>query len=76
MSKRKALIAAGFPASALRLAVVKTRQGEGHAVLVVKTDKGDRILDNRTNAIRAWKQSDLRPIKIAGANPLSWSKVR
>ena len=35
---------------ALRIAVARTPPpGEGHAVLVVKTNNGDMVLDNRTN---------------------------
>jgi predicted transglutaminase-like cysteine proteinase len=46
MTKRSRLIRAGVPAGALRVAVVKTRSGEGHAVLIVKTSAGEYVLDN------------------------------
>jgi predicted transglutaminase-like cysteine proteinase len=46
LSKRAALIRAGVPAGVLRIAVTKTRRGEPHAVLVVKTSQGDYVLDN------------------------------
>lgn len=72
LTKRRHLIQLGFPSSALRMAVVRTRRGEGHAVLVVRTTKGDRILDNRTNSIKSWQQSDLRLITIASSDPLKW----
>ncbi|MEQ1941938.1 transglutaminase-like cysteine peptidase [Mesorhizobium sp. VNQ89] len=72
LTKRKHLIRLGFPQSALRIAVVRTSRGEGHAVLVVKTPNGDRILDNRTNSIRGWGQTDLTLVKMASANPLRW----
>lgn len=72
LSKRRRLIQLGLPSSALRMAVVRTRRGEGHAVLVVRTSKGDRILDNRTNSIKSWHQSDLRLVSMATANPLKW----
>lgn len=54
LTKRKALIAAGVPARALRMAVVKTRQGEGHAVLTVATDHGDFVLDNLSMDVRSF----------------------
>jgi predicted transglutaminase-like cysteine proteinase len=73
LAKRAALIRAGFAPSALRLAYVKTRKGVGHAVLVVKSNKGDLVLDNLTGAIKPLSQSGLRLISIAGANPTKWS---
>ena len=73
LTKRAALIKAGFAPSALRLAYVKTRNGVGHAVLVVKSNKGDLVLDNLTGAIRPLSQSGLRVISMAGANPKKWS---
>ena len=73
LAKRQRLIRAGLPASSLRLAYVKTRSGEGHAVLVVKTNTGDLVLDVLTNKIKPLSQSGLRLISIAGANPTSWS---
>ena len=77
LTKRRALIRAGFPASALSLAVGRTRFGEGHAVLVARTTAGDLVLDNRTDAIRPWHRTDLSIVQIAsGANPKIWYAVR
>jgi predicted transglutaminase-like cysteine proteinase len=73
ITKRHHLIKAGLPASALRIAYVKTRSGEGHAVLVVRTDKGDLVLDNLVGAIKPFSQSGLRMISMSGANPGKWS---
>ena len=73
LTKRRALIRLGWPSNLLRMAVVRTRSGEGHAVLVVKTQKGDLVLDNRFNSIRNWRQTDLRWVKIqSGDNPRIW----
>lgn len=73
ITKRHRLIAAGWPSRSLRLAVAKTSQGEGHAVLVVKTSEGDLVLDNRTDAISPYQASDLRFIKIQSQdNPKMW----
>lgn len=52
VTKRHELMAAGLPASALLIAVVKTPAGEGHLVLIVRTDRGDLVLDNLTGEIR------------------------
>ena len=45
--KRRMLIQAGWPREALLITVVRDKKGEGHAVLTVKTDKGEFILDNQ-----------------------------
>ena len=73
LAKRRALIKAGIPASSLRIAYVKTRKGEGHAILVVKTNGKDLVLDNLTATIKPLSQSGYRIISISGANPRSWS---
>jgi predicted transglutaminase-like cysteine proteinase len=73
LTKRDHLIAMGWSPNALRIAVTSTPSGEGHAVLVVKTDGGDLVLDNRTNAIKNWRDTDLRWIMIqSGENPRIW----
>lgn len=51
--KKKELMKRGWPASTLLLTVV-TVGGEGHVVLTASTDRGDIILDNRTDALRDW----------------------
>lgn len=73
LAKRRALIKAGLPPSALRIAYVKTRAGVGHAVLVVKTSKGDYALDNLNQSIRPLSQTGYRVISISGADPMQWS---
>ena len=45
--KRKMLMQAGWPREALLITVVRDKKGEGHAVLTVKTDKGEYVLDNQ-----------------------------
>jgi predicted transglutaminase-like cysteine proteinase len=73
LAKRRALIKSGLPSSALRIAYVKTRRGEGHAILVVKTSKGDFVLDNLNTSVRPLSQSGYRIVSISGANPRQWS---
>jgi predicted transglutaminase-like cysteine proteinase len=76
LTKRAELVAAGVSPRALRLAIAKTPSGEGHAVLVVKTSKGDLVLDNRTDAIKNWRATDLSWIKIqSGNNPQLWYEL-
>lgn len=73
LAKRRALIRAGIPASSLRIAYVKTRKGEGHAILVVKTNGRDLVLDNLSATIKPLSQTGYRIISISGANPRNWS---
>lgn len=76
LTKRRMLIRAGWPAPSLRLAVARTGTGEGHAVLVVKTSRGDLVLDNRSNRIRRWNQTDLTWEKIqSDKNPRLWLAI-
>ena len=64
MTKRHRLIRAGIPASALKVAVVRTRRGEGHAVLIVRTTAGDFALDNLRKTIVRRSQTGYRFLKL------------
>lgn len=75
LTKRAKLIMRGVPANSLRIATAYTRRGEGHAVLVVRTNKGDFVLDNRRNAIKEWHKTGLRWVSISGGNLRGWKKV-
>lgn len=55
LEKRRQLIAAGVPESALSLAVAVTSRGEGHAVLMISLKSGDWVLDNLTRGPRPGK---------------------
>lgn len=57
LEKRKALLDAGVPPQALSIAVVKTTAGQGHAVLLVRTDKGEFAMDNLTPWIVRWDET-------------------
>ena len=61
--KRRMLMQAGWPREALLITVVRERNGDGHAVLTVKTDKGEFILDNQHPDIRLWSDTDYRFVK-------------
>ncbi|WP_155737530.1 transglutaminase-like cysteine peptidase [Agrobacterium tumefaciens] len=72
LTKRSRLIRAGVPAGSLRMAVVITKEGTGHAVLLVKTNKGDLVLDNLRKTIVSKERTGYAFIKVASANPLRW----
>ena len=76
LAKRVELIRLGIPAGALRIAMAKTGGGEGHAVLVVRTDAGDLVLDNLTSRIKNWDQTGLRWVAIASSNAKAWQQIR
>ena len=61
--KRKLLLDAGIPRQALLMTIVRDLHGNGHAVLTVKTDHGDFILDNLADEIRPWDETGYRFIK-------------
>lgn len=63
LAKRRALLEAGWPASTLLVTVVRQQNGEGHAVLTVRTDRGDLILDNQEGLIKVWSQTPYHYIK-------------
>jgi predicted transglutaminase-like cysteine proteinase len=45
------------------MTVVKDEHDGGHAVLTLKTNHGEFILDNLTDAIKAWNQTPYRFVK-------------
>ncbi|AOG12619.1 transglutaminase-like cysteine peptidase [Agrobacterium sp. RAC06] len=74
MTKRQRLIRAGIPASALRVAVVRTRMGEGHAVLIVKTTAGDFVLDNLRRNVVKRHSTGYQYVSVSSGNPLKWTR--
>ena len=61
--KRRMLMEAGWPREALLITVVREQNGDGHAVLMVRTDRGDFVLDNQSEAILLWSQTPYHFVK-------------
>jgi len=61
--KRQMLIERGVPASGLLITVVRKPDGEGHAVLTVRTDRGDFVLDNLRSDVRLWLDTEYTYLK-------------
>jgi len=62
----------GVPRRAMRMTVVIDREGEGHAVLIVRTDRGDFVLDNKTNAVRPWFETGYVYVKRESQDRIGW----
>jgi predicted transglutaminase-like cysteine proteinase len=75
--KRRMLMEHGWPAGALLITVVTDENGDGHAVLTVRTSKGDLILDNKNSKILAWNKVPYRFYKRQSyLNPSQWVSLR
>jgi predicted transglutaminase-like cysteine proteinase len=61
--KRRMLMQAGWPREALLITVVRDKRGDGHAVLTVKTNRGEFILDNQESQILAWNKTGYKFVK-------------
>lgn len=63
LEKRRELVKRGWPLSALLITVVIDKEGGGHAVLTVVTDRGEFVLDNQTDKVLPWSKSGLTFIR-------------
>jgi predicted transglutaminase-like cysteine proteinase len=70
--KRKLLADAGRPRRAMRMTVVIDEKNEGHAVLMVRTDRGDFVLDNKTDSVTPWFQTGYVFVKRESQDAISW----
>jgi predicted transglutaminase-like cysteine proteinase len=75
--KRKMLMQKGFHPSDLLITVVLQPNGEGHAVLTVRTDRGDFVLDNMRNKVLLWADTEYTYLKRqANDDPGRWVKLQ
>jgi predicted transglutaminase-like cysteine proteinase len=73
LEKRRMLLQAGWPREALLITVVRDQHGDGHAILTVKTDKGEFILDNQRDDVLLWADTGYRFVKRQSqADPNVW----
>lgn len=71
--KRRLLLNAGVPRQALLITVVKDERNEGHAVLTLRTDKGDFVLDNKRDDVLPWTETGYRFVKRQSqSDPNMW----
>jgi len=77
LEKRRQLIEQGWPESALLITVVRDEAGDGHAVLTVRTDRGDVVLDNKTDKIEVWSDTPYSYVKRQSSrDPNAWDLIQ
>ncbi|SCZ11189.1 transglutaminase-like cysteine peptidase [Microvirga guangxiensis] len=70
--KRRILAESGLPRRAMRMTVVIDELGEGHAVLMVRTNRGDYVLDNKTSSVLPWSKTGYVYIKRESQDQVGW----
>lgn len=55
--KKHRLVAAGLPRQALLLAYVMDESNLGHAILILRTTRGDFVLDNKHDEVEPWQKA-------------------
>ncbi|OCI93889.1 transglutaminase [Rhizobium sp. AC27/96] len=68
LEKRRELMKKGISLADLLITVVRLPDGEGHAVVTVRTDRGDFILDNLTDQVKDWTQTPYHYLKRQAIN--------
>ncbi len=63
LEKRRELMALGVPAGNLLMTVARQPNGDGHAVLTVRTSLGEFILDNLEPKVLSWTDTDYTYLK-------------
>lgn len=74
--KRKLLMDKGFSPADLLITVVLQPNGDGHAILTVRTDRGDFVLDNMRNKVLLWSDTEYTYLKRQSVqNSGQWVKI-
>ncbi|MCG7505158.1 transglutaminase-like cysteine peptidase [Mesorhizobium retamae] len=63
LEKRRQLMKAGVPAGDLLITVARQPNGDGHAVLTVRTSMGDFVLDNLQPKVLLWSATPYTYLK-------------
>ena len=63
LEKRRRLMAMGVPAGDLLMTVARQPNGDGHAVLTVRTSRGDFVLDNLEARVMLWSDTPYTYLK-------------
>ena len=74
--KRRILVQRGISPANLLLTVVRKPDGEGHAVLTLRTTNGDFVLDNLASSVKPWFDTPSSFIKRqSSANAGRWVTI-
>jgi predicted transglutaminase-like cysteine proteinase len=77
LEKRRTLNSKGLSLSNLLITVVRKPDGEGHAILTIRTDKGDFVLDNLNDVVRQWDNTGYRFLKRQASDHTGrWVSIR
>lgn len=77
LMKRRILAQKGISLANLLITVVRKPDGEGHAVLTVRTTGGDYILDNLSENVKLWTDTPYRFLKRqASEHTGRWVTIR
>lgn len=76
LAKKQSLIAAGVAPGRLLIATVLDRRRALHAVLVLRTDAGDFVLDNLNNSVKSWQETGYSFLRMQNPEaPHRWNAV-
>lgn len=76
LEKRRRLMTLGIPAGDLLMTVVRQPNGDGHAVLTMRTSLGDFVLDNLEARILPWTDTEYTFLKRQSeVNSGAWVKI-
>jgi predicted transglutaminase-like cysteine proteinase len=70
--KKSRLVKAGLPRRSMLTTVVLLNDNSGHAILMVRTDKGDLILDNIINDVLIWSKTGYKYVKRESQDQSEW----
>ena len=71
--KKQRLIAEGIAPERLLIATVLDRNRRGHAVLILRADSGDYVLDNLTDNIKSWRTTQYIFLRMQNPEaPQNW----
>lgn len=74
--KKRELIRLGIAPAKLSIATVLDRRRSAHAVLVLKTDKGDFVLDNLNDRVKPWRSTGYSFLRMQDPRTRSgWTAV-
>ena len=71
--KRRMLMQAGWPREVLLITIVRDKNGDGHAVLTLKTNRCEFILDNQESETLPWNKTGYRIVmRQSQSDPNVW----